>query len=143
MTNTGTVYYCSSVKAKTKPDIFFTGSGQRIIGIHSPDDCLGEFCCIHNPSDHPMKDFPTLWRQKSESFEVGPPLMERTCSHGIGHPDPDHIAAVRKLRGDAEADADGVHGCDGCCSRDDFPKTIEELNQSQKQTQADNNELYS
>lgn len=33
---------------------------------------------------------------------------EWECEHGVGHPDP----ALNK---------NAVHGCDGCCSREDFP----------------------
>jgi hypothetical protein len=39
--------------------------------------------------------------------------MERICSHGVGHPDPDDIAF--KFENGLD-DAMGVHGCDGCCS---------------------------
>jgi hypothetical protein len=35
--------------------------------------------------------------------------MERICPHGIGHPDPDDPAFKNPI--------EGVHGCDGCCSR--------------------------
>jgi hypothetical protein len=37
--------------------------------------------------------------------------MERVCTHGIGHPDPDHIAFLPKDKRRWES----VHGCDGCC----------------------------
>ena len=37
--------------------------------------------------------------------------MERVCTHGIGHPDPDHIAFLPKDKCRWES----VHGCDGCC----------------------------
>ena len=84
-------------------------------GSHHPTQCEGEGCVIHHPSDHHMVEWPLNWRPKTESFEIGGPLMERVCQHGVGHPDPDHIAAVRKTLGEAVADADQVHGCDGCC----------------------------
>jgi hypothetical protein len=32
-------------------------------------------------------------------------MMERTCRHGVGHPDPDDL------------NPDTIHGCDGCCSK--------------------------
>lgn len=51
-----------------------------------------------------MVTWPMLWRDDRY-------LMERQCPHGIGHPDPDHMAYARGLGlGDQ-----GVHGCDGCC----------------------------
>ena len=71
---------------------------------HAPDECSGEHCVIHNPSDHPLKDAPMRWRSDKQ-------VMERICEHGIGHADPDDVAH-RKRIGVKHA---GVHGCDGCC----------------------------
>ena len=85
---------------------YITGTGQ-IIYVHDKEDCTGN-CCIHNPSDHHMKDWPTHWRDDRM-------LMERICPHGIGHPDPDDIEFKRKKFGDKVADIESVHGCDGCC----------------------------
>jgi hypothetical protein len=53
-----------------------TGMGQ-IVSVHDKEKCEGEYCCIHNPSDHHMKDWPTNWRD--DRF-----LMERICKHGVG-----------------------------------------------------------
>jgi hypothetical protein len=76
-----------------------------LANVHPPEVCAGEHCVLHNPSDHHMRDWPTLWRGDRR-------LMERTCAHGVGHPDPDDLAVhVRNGR-----DWQGVHGCDGCCS---------------------------
>ena len=61
-------------------------------------------CAIHAPSYHSMREWPQLMR---ETY-----LIERLCSHGIGHPDPDSVAFLNR-RGD---DGWGAHGCDGCCS---------------------------
>ena len=66
--------------------------------------CAGEFCSIHNPSDHPLKDAPLNWRADRG-------IMERICVHGVGHDDPDDLA-YRKLVG---LEASGIHGCCGCC----------------------------
>jgi hypothetical protein len=82
--------------------------GGGLYGLHSKNACAGENCVIHNPSEHSMRSFPTLWRRDRY-------MMERTCPHGVGHPDPDHLAAIRKLRGEEAAKVEGVHGCDGCC----------------------------
>lgn len=71
-------------------------SGQVLTGIHDEGRCAGEHCCIHNPSDHAMRDFPRYWRADRG-------LMERICPHGVGHPDPD------------QRFADTTHGCCGCC----------------------------
>lgn len=79
---------------------YTTGTGQSLL-VHNKSDCKGNFCVIHNPSEHSMKDFPTHWR--SDRY-----LMERICPHGIGHPDPDDLA-YKMLK------HEGIHGCDGCC----------------------------
>lgn len=72
---------------------------------HHIRECLGRACCIHNPSDHPLKDRPLNWRGH---------VMERLCEHGIGHPDPDD-SAYRRSVGMVTHE---VHGCDGCCWTD-------------------------
>ena len=82
---------------------FITGTEQNLFNVHSEDLCKGSYCCIHNPSDHKMKDFPLHWRSDRK-------IMERICEHGTGHPDPDDIRIVN-------GDDDGIHGCCGCCSK--------------------------
>lgn len=77
-------------------ELYTTGTGQ-LIYIHQAGQCKGP-CPVHNPSDHPMRDYPTHWR-------VDRKIMERICPHGIGHPDPDCMYAGR----------DTMHNCDGCC----------------------------
>lgn len=82
----------------------------RLLRTHGPESCAEDTnCCIHNPSDHPLKDAPLNWRADRG-------LMERVCLvHGVGHPDPDALAFKAKLKSDAWALAEGVHGCCGCC----------------------------
>jgi len=80
-----------------------TGTGQ-VIGVHDGHDCRGKYCVIHNPSEHHMVTWPTHWRGDRQ-------LMERLCTHGIGHPDPDHLDNIPAGRRSWES----VHGCDGCC----------------------------
>lgn len=72
------------------------------------DDCRKFGCCIHNPTDHHMRGFALNWRSDRQ-------LMERICPHGVGHPDPDHLAWVRRTKGKNSDIMDRVHGCDGCC----------------------------
>jgi hypothetical protein len=72
---------------------------------HDPAQCEGQPCCIHHPSDHHMVD----WRQV---YRGDRGIMERICPHGVGHPDPDDLG----IRTGAD---EGIHGCDGCCSRPD------------------------
>lgn len=71
--------------------------------VHNRDACQGRGCAIHHPSGHHMRDWPTFWRDDRM-------VLERVCSHGVGHMDPDD-AAYRATRGDT----DTTHGCDGCC----------------------------
>jgi hypothetical protein len=88
---------------------YTTGTGQLLF-VHDASDCKGDACCIHNPSNHAMLNFKTHWR-----FDRG--IMERICSHNIGHPDPDDIEFMRQNMGDKMAEVEAIHGCDGCCQK--------------------------
>lgn len=103
-------------------DVEITSLAPGVVQInHSPDACTGEVCCLHNPSDHHMVAWPTVFR--SDRAQITPEgytfavfvLTERLCPHGVGHPDPDSIAYARRIGGDDFADAEGIHGCDRCC----------------------------
>ena len=84
-----------------------TGHGirLRLINVHPETACAGRHCVIHNPSDHPLRDAPKIWRADKQ-------VMERQCPHGIGHDDPDDYAYRRSV----DPNATSVHGCDGCCA---------------------------
>lgn len=71
-----------------------------LTNVHSKKACKGEYCCIHNPSNHHMADWPQVWRADRG-------IMERVCEHGVGHPDFDQIM---------KCDEDWIHGCDSCCT---------------------------
>lgn len=73
-----------------------------VIYTHESGDCYGDFCTIHNRSNHPMRSFPQGWR-----WDRG--IMERICPHGIGHPDPDEYKLI-------SFPSYMAHGCDGCCT---------------------------
>lgn len=75
--------------------------GQTLVNVHAPDKCVGEFCTIHNNSNHHMKDWPQNWRSDRD-------LMERLCKCGVGHPDPDDP----KFKDHYER----IHGCCGHCN---------------------------
>lgn len=91
------------VKA-TEPRLGFMIGEVELTNVHSPTLCEGRGCSIHHPSDHPLANWPMLFRGDRG-------LMERTCPHGVGHPDPDDLAwHESEGRG-----WQGVHGCDGCC----------------------------
>lgn len=86
--------------------IWHLRGGERI-DCHEPTKCAdAPSCPVHNPSDHHMSSWRQHWRN-----DVG--KMERICPHGIGHPDPDHVAYLLRI-GVGEWH-DLVHGCDGCC----------------------------
>lgn len=85
---------------------------QKIKNLHKKTGCKGEYCPFHRPSKHPMVKWDMVIR-----FDRGA-LVERICSHGIGHPDPDSLAYLAALSRELEREPDeGIHGCDGCCSK--------------------------
>jgi hypothetical protein len=89
--------------------VFGAQLGHMPLKTHPESACAGREtpCCIHHPSEHHMRAWEMCWRADKG-------VMERTCLHGIGHPDPDHLAYARSVQGE-DADWQGVHGCDGCC----------------------------
>jgi hypothetical protein len=68
---------------------------------HDEEKCFGQVCSIHNRSDHHMRKFKQFYR-------VDRKIMERVCSHNVGHPDPDDLSIINGTN-------DGEHKCDGCC----------------------------
>jgi hypothetical protein len=48
-------------------------------------------------------------------------LIEWECEHGVGHPDDESIREMDNIHGSGSEGSWGIHGCDGCCSRPDFP----------------------
>ena len=84
--------------------------------MHKPNKCAGHYCSIHNPSNHHMKDWPLVWRRDTL-------MMERTCPHGVGHPDPDHLAfakvhaVTRMLEGGKSSCPDNVGPAGDVCFR--------------------------
>ena len=71
-----------------------------LTNTHEDGECWNEVCTLHNMTDHHMRAFPQHWRSDRG-------IMERTCPHGVGHPDPD---SPWKQGSD-----EWIHGCDGCC----------------------------
>lgn len=86
-------------------------------------------CSIHSPSMHHMLTWNMHWRGDRR-------IMERTCPHGVGHPDPDD-AHYRAIHGDHDA----THGCDGCCTppvaSDDSPADYPVIRPRQDQEGSD------
>lgn len=75
-----------------------------LVNLHGIEKCRGRTCIVHNRTGHHMRSWPLCWRNDRGIFE-------RSCPHGIGHPDPDQFAYWKEIGAMAEA----VHGCDGCC----------------------------
>jgi hypothetical protein len=87
---------------------------QTELGVcfHSPAHCrLERHCAVHKPSKkNLMRDWPFVVRRDKGG------LMERTCEHGVGHPDRDSLKWLRRFMSKPEVRAMGIHGCDGCCA---------------------------
>lgn len=79
-------------------------NGAVLGNVHPASACAGRPCCLHNPSDHALRDAPLRWRNDRG-------ICERVCEHGVAHDDPDDLAYRRSIG----RQASGVHGCDGCC----------------------------
>lgn len=89
-------------------DAIFLADG-TLLQTHPAWSCAGQFCCVHNPSDHPLRDAPLFWLQDTRS-------MDRLCSHGVRHPDYDDFAfKVRSGFPRYMLAIVGAHSCDGCC----------------------------
>lgn len=71
--------------------------GGEELTTHEKGTCRGQYCTIHNNSDHHMVTWKQTW-----DFKVG--RIMRICSHNIAHTDPDEINPNTK------------HMCDGCCN---------------------------
>lgn len=76
-----------------------------LVNVHSEGLCRGRHCTIHRPTDHHMRSWPLHWRDDRKIFE-------RTCQHGIGHPDPDQEDHWRETNQMFQS----IHGCDFCCA---------------------------
>lgn len=100
------------VPAKKQP--LYKDDRGVMVKTHRPDRCKGQFCVIHNPSNHHMRKWPTVIRTDKMY------LVERLCDHGVGHPDPDSLAYFIRVGYDSL----GVHGCDGCCRKPEERKPL-------------------
>lgn len=95
---------------------YLTGTGQELHNVHEYDLRCMNGCCIHNPSDHHMVDWPTHWSRS---------MMYRACPHGYYHPDPDSLKFLLEEKPGAftpeqhrlisENDNHDCFDCDGCC----------------------------
>jgi len=79
-----------------------------ILAHHPSDRCVGMHCCLHNPSNHVLREAPLHWYDATNT-------MFRICDHSQPHPDPDHLAFVEIVYGPDAAEREAHHDCDGCC----------------------------
>ena len=91
-------------RPEMRSDIFALEDG-ALLTTHPVDRCSAP-CPVHSPSDHPLRKAPIR-------YEEG--RMERTCSHGRRHPDPDHLAFIEQVEGPLAWMGLWLHDCDGCC----------------------------
>lgn len=94
---------------------FISGTCQSLM-VHDKENCNDEYCCIHNPSNHHMVDWPLHWRSDRHIFE-------RIDPEGVGHPDPDDIEYHKKYNNDIS-----IHGCNGLCCSINFEKYLFDKN---------------
>lgn len=91
--------------------VWYAELGNLAMRTHSPRVCVGRRCVIHNPSDNVAnrQGWPYNWRGDRG-------LMERICTHGVGHPDVDDVAWQNSVYPERAA---AIHGCcqEGCCAR--------------------------
>lgn len=97
------------IRVNATEPVFGGQLGEVSLRVHDRSQCEGRGipCCVHSPSAHHMVSWPMNWRA-----DTG--VMERTCVHGIGHPDIDHLRYVMSVDPET-AKWQSVHGCDGCC----------------------------
>ena len=96
------------LKKNPKTGYYTELPGNLTLIVHAPELCEGRGCAIHDrPSDHLLAGMPLNWREDRG-------ILERICSHGIGHPDEDSARYLESIGHGVQ----NVHGCChlGCCS---------------------------
>lgn len=90
---------------------------QGLVVTHSPNKCAGAPCCVHNPSNHHMREWPI-------SFDIRLAYAaSRLCEHGLEHPDPDSMAFFANSSNVSThmIALMAMHRCDECCVASDIP----------------------
>lgn len=86
--------------------------GGESLNTHESGSCIGQYCTVHNNSDHHMVKWNQTW-----DFRIG--RIMRICPHKVAHTDPDEI------------NPNTAHDCDGCCNPESqFKDDLEELTKS-------------
>jgi hypothetical protein len=68
----------------------------------------------------PVASKPEVKKEKWTIVTRASGLIEHQCEHGVGHPDWESAAKIAD-RYKHPVWTWTTHGCDGCCSRGDFP----------------------
>jgi hypothetical protein len=85
---------------------FVTPDGENRLVTHPVRaECYQHGCVVHSPSTWALSDAPYNWRPDRS-------IMERICSHGVGHPDLDSADYLTRHGREHE----NIHACCGCCS---------------------------
>lgn len=97
------------IKVNATDEFLGAQIGIQNLRVHPRSVCANDpSCCIHNPSDHHMRNWRLNWRGDTGVMERIDPKT------GIGHPDPDAVAFhLSKHPGDKYF---ASHGCDGACA---------------------------
>lgn len=74
------------MKYDAKKNTLELDDGEKLVNIHAPGTCWGEFCTIHKPSLHKYLDLPLTW--------VNDMLCRYDCEIGY-FPDPDNLGFQR------------------------------------------------
>lgn len=90
-------------------DLFGTPT-QGLVKTHGASMCVGDNCCIHNPSDHHMVTWPLIFNMRKLA------MGERVCEHFQRHPDPDAYAFLKSRLPEYLSKALWSHTCCGCCT---------------------------
>lgn len=79
--------------------------GSTLYNVHSDLDCAGRYCCIHNPSSHPLSSADRTWIDGQ---------IWRVCEHAKIHPDYDDVAY--KIMRDGEVEIQHTCCPENCCT---------------------------
>lgn len=93
-----------------KQQTYVTNLGAELINPHTADQCHGERCIIHSPTDHHMRGWDQVWAP-DVSWAPGKVFrtIMRRCKHGEMHIDPDDGWAIKYLNITCECPC-------GCCA---------------------------
>lgn len=103
---------------------YWDPAGQTVWTVHNAEDCRGEHCPFHRPSDHPLirMAIDMLHVDDARPGQIRTQsLILRKCAHLEHHPDPDSMAYM--LTEGILRPLDLTHTCSCfCCRRTPTPE---------------------